>query len=199
MIKMAKLITENSDQVEITETKNKNLYITGIFSSAEIKNENGRKYKYDILKREVEKLIEQKVKQKRAFGELNHPTDSSINAERIAIIVEEMEFKGHDIYGRAKIIEDLPMGKIAAALVRNSGKIGISSRGLGTVNEDGYVNEDFNLITYDVVLDPSNPGSWVNGIYEGKEFPLHSNKTYSKEELSKIYVNEMTKKLRELL
>jgi hypothetical protein len=94
---------------------------------------------------------------------------ADINPDKIAILTTDLEWKGNDLYGKSKVL-DTPMGKIASTLIKE-GKIGVSSRGLGTVDEStGYVNEDYNLITWDLVTDPSNNPSWVNGIYEGKEF-----------------------------
>ena len=164
---MALLITETSYDVELLENKNKNMYIVGIFSSAEIENNNKRKYKKGILEREVTK-VEEKMNNRCLWGELSHPSNPEINPERISHLVESLEWKNNDVYGRAKIL-DTPMGKIARTLVKE-GKLGISSRGLGTVSEDGYVNEDYKLLTWDLVTDPSNSPSWVNGILENCEF-----------------------------
>jgi hypothetical protein len=164
-----KLITESSYDIQLYEdTKDKSLKIVGIFSSAEIENNNKRKYPKKILSREIDKVSE-KISNKSLFGELSHPSNPEINPERISHIVESLEWKNNDVYGKAKIL-DTPMGSIAKTLIKE-GRIGISSRGLGTVSESGAVNEDFRLITYDLVLDASNPGSqFVNGIYEGGEF-----------------------------
>lgn len=164
---MAKLITENSFELELVESKNKKPYIVGIYSTAELKNNNGRIYKKDILEREIKK-VQEKAKNNTLWGELSHPPNPEISADRIAILTQKLEWRGNDVYGKAKIL-DTPMGKIAETLIKE-GKLGISSRGLGSVSENGTVNEDFNLITYDLVTDPSNSPSWVNGIYEGKEF-----------------------------
>ena len=168
-----KLITETSRDVTVQEgQRSKDMYVIGIFSSAEVENNNKRKYKRDLLDREVEKIAE-KVGRKSCWGELGHPPSPEINPERIAILTESLEWKNNDLYGRAKIL-DTPLGNIARTLVKE-GNLGISSRGLGTVAEDGYVNEDFKLITWDLVTDPSNNPSWVNGIYEAEtwEYPSH--------------------------
>ena len=164
-----KLITESSYDLELYESKDdKSLKIVGIFSSAEIENNNKRKYKKDLLEREINK-VQEKIANKSLFGELSHPSNPEINPERISHIVESLEWKNNHVYGKAKIL-DTPSGSIAKTLIKE-GNVGISSRGLGTVNEEGYVNEDFNLITYDIVLDASNPGSkYVNGILEGQSF-----------------------------
>lgn len=165
-----KLITEMSYDLQIAESKAKGTHIVGIWSTAELKNNNSRVYKRDILEREIDK-IQQKVDEGTLWGELGHPPNPEINPERIAVLTSMLEWKGNDVYGRAKVL-DTPSGQIAKTLIKE-GKMGISSRGLGTVSEDGYVNEDFNLITWDLVTDPSNNPSWVNGIFEGKSFDWH--------------------------
>ena len=170
---MGKLITETSYRIELNESSNSsNPYVVGIFSSVENVNENGRTYSKSLFEREYNKIVP-KVHQKNLWGELGHSEKASIDPERIAILIEHLEWKGNDIYGKAKIL-DTPMGNIAKTLVKE-GNIGISSKGLGTVNEDGQVNEDFSLISWDLVIDPSNQTSWVKGIYEGKEFPMLNN------------------------
>jgi hypothetical protein len=173
MKKQFKLITEMSHDIAVQEgNRTKDMYVVGIFSSAEVENNNSRKYKRDLLNREVEK-IQEKIQRGSCWGELGHPPSPEINPERIAILTESLEWKQNDLYGRSKIL-DTPLGNIAKTLVK-SGRLGISSRGLGTVAEDGYVNEDYKLITWDLVTDPSNNPSWVNGIYEAKtwEYPDH--------------------------
>jgi len=162
-----KLITETSYDFDLHEGKDKNLYIAGIFSTAEMENNNKRRYGRKILEREVTKVNE-KIGKNCLWGELGHPPNPEVNPDKIALKIENLEWKGNNVYGKAKLL-DTPMGNIAKTLVKE-GSMGISSRGLGTVSEDGYVNEDFNLITYDLVTDPSNKPSWVNGIYEGQEF-----------------------------
>lgn len=162
-----KLITELSRNVQITQDE-QNVYVEGIFSSADIMNENGRRYKKDVLNREMEKL-DGKIKGKCLWGELGHPPNPEINPDRISHLVEKLFWDGDNVCGRAKIV-DTNMGKTAKVLIKE-GNLGISSRGLGTVSSsDNYVNEDFNLITWDLVTDPSNSPSWVKGIYEGQEF-----------------------------
>jgi hypothetical protein len=177
-VKTAKLITETSYRIELNESASANPYVVGIFSTVENINENGRTYSKDLFEREYNKIIP-KVKQKNLWGELGHSEKASIDPERIAILIEHLEWKGNDVYGKAKIL-DTPLGNIAKTLVKE-GSIGISSKGLGTVNEDGQVNEDFNLISWDLVIDPSNQTSWVKGIYEGKEFPIIDTTTVKKD------------------
>lgn len=166
---MAKLITEYSQDFQITEDDNKDMYAVGIFSSAEMKNNNKRRYKKEILEREVGK-VQEKIEKKCLWGELGHPPNPEVNPDKIALRTVKLEWKGNNLYGKAKIL-DTPMGQIAKTLIKE-GAMGISSRGLGTVGDDGYVNEDFHLITWDLVTDPSNKPSWVNGIYEGQNFDI---------------------------
>ena len=165
----AKLITEVSHDFEISESKVEGTHIVGIFSSAELENNNKRMYKKSILEREVGK-IQDKISKKSLWGELGHPPNPEVNPDKIAILTTQLEWKGNDIYGKAKVL-DTPMGNIAKTLIKE-GSMGISSRGLGTVGDDGYVNEDYNLICWDLVTDPSNNPSWVNGIYEGRTWEL---------------------------
>lgn len=163
------LITECNHDLQINEGSDKNLYVTGIFSSFGDRNNNGRVYEEGTMKREVDKILE-KIEKKCLWGELGHPPNPEINPDKIAIRVESLEWDGKDLYGKAKIL-NTPQGQIAKELVKE-GMIGISSRGLGTVAEDGTVNEDYNLLTWDLVTDPSNGPSWVNGIFEGKTWDL---------------------------
>ena len=169
MMTKAKLITEVSHDFEISESKAEGTHIVGIFSSAELENNNKRRYKKSILEREVGK-IQDKISKKSLWGELGHPPNPEVNPDKIAILTTQLEWKGNDIYGKAKVL-DTPMGNIAKTLIKE-GSMGISSRGLGTVGDDGYVNEDYNLICWDLVTDPSNNPSWVNGIYEGRTWEL---------------------------
>ena len=145
-------------------------------------------YKKDILEREVNKVNE-KIEKKSLWGELGHPNTPEINPDRIAILTTELEWKGGNLFGKAKIL-DTPMGGIAKTLIKE-GNMGISSRGLGTVADDGYVNEDFNLITWDLVTDPSNSPSWVSGIYEGRSFDDYFKKELTVEDAKK----HLTKKI----
>lgn len=170
-----KLITECSYDFQISEAKNgKDMHIVGIFSTAEMENNNKRRYSREILEREVGK-VQGKIKKNCLWGELGHPPNPEVNPDKIALKIENLEWKGNNVYGKAKLL-DTPMGAIARTLVKE-GSMGISSRGLGTVAENGYVNEDFHLITYDLVTDPSNKPSWVNGIYEGAEYNIPGKQT----------------------
>lgn len=166
----AKLITEVSHDFEVSESKAGGTHIVGIFSSAELENNNKRRYKKSILEREIGK-IQDKVSKKSLWGELGHPPNPEVNPDKIAILTTQLEWRGNDIYGKAKVL-DTPMGSIAKTLIKE-GSMGISSRGLGTVGDDGYVNEDYNLICWDLVTDPSNNPSWVNGIFEGRTWEIN--------------------------
>lgn len=132
---MAKLITEYSQDFQITEDDNKDMFAVGIFSSAELKNNNKRRYKKEILEREVAKVNE-KIDKKCLWGELGHPPNPEVNPDKIALRTVKLEWKGNNLYGKAKIL-DTPMGQIAKTLIKE-GAMDISSRGLGTVGDDGY-------------------------------------------------------------
>ena len=165
-----KLLTEVSQKVQVSSTDNDNICIEGIFSSAENKNINGRIYKKATLEREVDKLME-KVANKCLWGELSHPEKPDVTPDRISHLIEKLEWQGNDLIGKAKII-NTPMGQIAKTLLKE-GRIGISSRGLGTVNEtDSYVNDDYFMITWDLVIDPSNQPSWISAVTESKDFDV---------------------------
>jgi hypothetical protein len=177
-----KLITETVYGL-IHEEVGKNLYIHGIYSTANLKNENGRIYKKNILEREISKLNEKKISKKCLWSELGHPLNPSLNLERAAALVEKLEWDNDNVMGRSKII-DTPMGAIAKVLVKE-GNVGVSSRGLGSVSE-GIVEDSFDLRTYDIVSEPSNSPSWVAGIYEGKTFDSISHDLQEKGEIVTI-------------
>ena len=171
-----KLITEHTNEVEyIVEGKNKEQYIKGIFMQSDIKNQNGRVYPFSVLKKEVRNFNEKYVKQDRALGELGHPSGPTVNLDRVSHVITELQEDGKNFVGKAKII-DTPNGKIVKNLLESGVRLGVSSRGLGSVktNKDGVneVQDDFVLATVDIVSDPSAPDAFVNGIMEGKEFSL---------------------------
>lgn len=169
-----KLITEASYDVRLVESeKDKDLYVAGIFSTAEHENANGRKYRYGTLDREVNRIQENYLSKNLPFwGELGHPSTPEPNLDRIAIRTTVLEWKGNNLYGKAKVL-DTRMGREAKVLLKE-GPIGISSRGLGQVDEDKYVkDESFRLLAYDLVANPSNHPSFVNGIYEAAEFVIY--------------------------
>ena len=171
-----KLITEHTSDVEyIVEGKNKQQYIKGIFMQSDIKNQNGRVYPFSVLKKQVRTFNEKFVKQDRALGELGHPMGPTVNLDRVSHMITELYEDGKNFVGKAKII-DTPNGKIVKNLLESGVRLGVSSRGLGSVktNKDGVneVQDDFVLSTVDIVSDPSAPDAFVNGIMEGKEFSL---------------------------
>jgi hypothetical protein len=171
-----KLITEQIEEVQIlTEEKNgkKLLYIEGVFLQSELKNRNGRMYPFDVLNREVERYNEEYVKTKRALGELGHPDGPTINLDRVSHRITNLRAEGNNFIGKAQIL-DTPMGQIAKSLLDEGVQLGVSSRGMGSIDkrEDvSVVRDDFMLTTAaDIVADPSAPDAFVNGIMEGKEW-----------------------------
>ena len=171
-----KLITEHTTEVEyIVEGKNKQQYIKGIFLQSDIKNQNGRVYPFNVLKNQVRKFNENFVKKDRALGELGHPSGPTVNLDRVSHIITELYEDGRNFVGKAKVI-DTPNGKIVKNLLESGVRLGVSSRGLGSVkaNKQGVneVQDDFVLSTVDIVSDPSAPDAFVNGIMEGREFSL---------------------------
>ena len=178
-----KLITEHTNDVEyIVEGKNKQQYIKGIFMQSDIQNQNGRVYPFSVLKKQVKEFNEKFVKQDRALGELGHPSGPSVNLDRVSHIITELQEDGKNFIGKAKII-DTPNGKIVKNLLESGVRLGVSSRGLGSVktNKSGVneVQDDFVLSTVDIVSDPSAPDAFVNGIMEGKEFSLTGELEYT--------------------
>ena len=191
-----KLITEQSNDVEyIVEGKNKQQYIKGIFLQSEIKNQNGRVYPYAVLKKQVNKFNENFVKKDRALGELGHPSGPTVNLERVSHVITELYEDGKNFVGKAKVI-DTPNGKIVKNLLESGVRLGVSSRGLGSVktNRNGVneVQDDFVLSTVDIVADPSAPDAFVNGIMEGKEFSLTGELEY---DIRKEIRNTLSKRL----
>ena len=177
---MMKLITENIEEINVlTEEKDgkKTHYIEGIFLQGDITNRNGRNYPVNILEREVNKYNESFVGTGRALGELGHPDGPTINLDRVSHKILSLKREGNNFIGKAKLLET-PMGKIAKNLLDEGVKLGVSSRGLGSLNtKDGvnYVGEDFMLATAaDIVADPSAPDAFVEGIMEGKEWVWES-------------------------
>ena len=172
-----KLITEEIEQVEvIVEERNgkKNLYIEGVFLQGEIKNRNGRMYPMQTLAREVGRYNENFVQKGRALGELGHPDGPTVNLDRVSHKITSLTESGNNFIGKAKILST-PMGKIASNLLGEGVKLGVSSRGVGSLNKtnEGYsvVGEDFTLATAaDIVADPSAPDAFVDGIMEGKDW-----------------------------
>jgi hypothetical protein len=175
-----KLISEvNFDTIqpvitEAKEGKGKDYFIEGIFMQGGIKNRNGRMYPMETLDKEVSRYNDQFVKTNRAYGELGHPDGPTINLERVSHMIKDLRREGNDYVGKAKIM-DTPYGKIVKSLIDEGAQLGVSSRGMGSLqqNSDGIneVQGDFQLATAgDIVADPSAPNAFVNGVMEGVEW-----------------------------
>ena len=154
-------------------TGEKEYFIEGIFMQSEQKNRNGRVYPKSVIMNEVKRYNTEYVAKNRAMGELNHPQGPTVNLDRVSHIIKELKQQGNDVYGKAKIM-DTPMGRIAKNLIDEGAKLGVSSRGMGTLkqNDEGVneVQKDFMLAAVDIVADPSAPNAFVNGIMEGAEW-----------------------------
>jgi hypothetical protein len=171
-----KLISEEIVDIQfIAEEKNgsKSYFIEGVFLQSDIRNRNGRMYPFDTLNREVSKYNENYIQKGRALGELGHPDGPTINLDRVSHKIVSLQSEGKNFIGKAKILET-PMGKIAKNLLDEGVKLGVSSRGLGSIERRGDTNvvkDDFMLSTAaDIVADPSAPDAFVEGIMEGKEW-----------------------------
>ena len=171
-----KLITEQNESVEFLVEENgskKNHFIEGIFLQSDIKNRNGRVYPMNVLEKEVQRYSESYISKDRALGELGHPEGPTVNLDRVSHKIVSLQREGSNFIGRAKIL-DTPMGKIAKNLIDEGVKLGVSSRGVGSLQEKSgvnYVRDDFMLATAaDIVADPSAPDAFVEGIMEGKEW-----------------------------
>ncbi len=172
-----KLITEEVSNVKfVTEGKgaNKKMYIEGVFLQGNIKNRNGRMYPIETLNREVGRYSESFINKGRALGELGHPDGPTVNLDRVSHKITQLRREGNNYMGKAQLL-DTPMGKIAKSLIGEGVTLGVSSRGVGSLqtSNEGYkvVGEDFMLATAaDIVADPSAPDAFVSGIMEGKEW-----------------------------
>lgn len=174
-----KLLTEmiSFDKLQVIkeEVDGKKVFrLKGPFLEAEIENKNGRVYSKDILVREVSEFVTSKIKKNRSMGELDHPENPQINLERVSHIIESLEMKDNVGFGVAKLI-DTPMGRIAKTLVDEGIIVGMSTRGVGTLDGKN-VKEDYKLITVDIVADPSAPNCFVEGVLENKEFIIDGDK-----------------------
>jgi len=171
-----KLIAEYTDQdleciVEAKDGK-KTYAIEGIFASAEQKNRNGRIYKRDVMENAVNKYIDEQVSKGRAVGELNHPEGPTINLDKVSHKIESLNWKGNDVVGKATILAT-PMGKIVEGLLDGGVRVGVSTRGMGSLQRGTdamIVGKDFMLNAVDIVQDPSAPNAFVNGVMEGVEW-----------------------------
>ena len=172
-----KLIREEIESVEfLVEQKNgkKSMYIEGVFLQGNIKNRNGRMYPMETLRKEVSRYNENHVQAGRALGELGHPDGPTVNLDRVSHKIVSLKESGSNFVGKAKIL-NTPMGKIASSLIEEGVKLGVSSRGIGSLKmtREGVnvVGDDFMLATAaDIVADPSAPDAFVEGIMEGKEW-----------------------------
>jgi hypothetical protein len=172
-----KLITEyvENNLETICEAKKdgtKNYYIEGVFMQSEKKNRNGRIYTKESLEKAVEKYVTEQVKTGRAVGELNHPEGPTVNLDKVSHKITDLHWQGNDVVGKASILKT-PMGQIVEGLLEGGVKLGVSSRGMGSlVQKNGaqYVGDDFMLSTVDIVQDPSAPSAFVNGVMEGVEW-----------------------------
>jgi hypothetical protein len=195
-----KLITETIEDVKlITEGTgdDKKMYIEGVFLQSELKNRNGRMYPFSVLEKEVNRYNEEYVKTKRALGELGHPDGPTVNLDRVSHRITDLRSEGNNFMGKAQIL-DTPMGKIAKNLLEEGVQLGVSSRGMGSIDkrEDcNVVMDDFMLATAaDIVADPSAPDAFVNGIMEGKEW-VWDNGILKESKVAKYqrYVSEATR------
>ena len=171
-----KLISETLEDVQFLkeeDEKGKTYKIKGIFMQGDIKNRNGRVYPVDVLKNEVDNYNKKFVSKNRAYGELGHPEGPTVNLDRVSHMVTSLKQDGSNFIGEAKIM-NTPMGKIVKNIMDEGGTLGVSSRGMGSLeqkNGANYVKDDFYLATAaDIVADPSAPNAFVQGIMEGKEW-----------------------------
>ena len=172
-----KLIAEFTDHnieflTEKSENGSKRHFIEGVFMQSEEKNRNGRIYPKAIMEKAVDRYVTEQVKTGRAVGELNHPEGPTINLDKVSHIIEGLDWKDNDVVGKARILET-PMGNIVKGLLEGGVRLGVSTRGMGSLEEKNgvmYVKDDFYLSTVDIVQDPSAPTAFVNGIMEGVDW-----------------------------
>lgn len=172
-----KLIAEYTDQdleciVEATKDGGKKYSIEGVFAAAEQKNRNGRIYPKAVMENAVGKYVDEQVSKGRAVGELNHPEGPTVNLDKVSHKIESLDWKGNDVVGKATIL-NTPMGKIVEGLLDGGVRVGVSTRGMGSLQRGGdamMVGKDFMLNAVDIVQDPSAPNAFVNGVMEGVEW-----------------------------
>lgn len=186
--------------VESNEGK-KSHYIQGVFMQAEKPNRNGRVYPKSVLENELNKY-QTAIKEKRSMGELGHPENPSLNLDKVSHLITELRFDGNDIVGKAKIM-NTPMGNIARNFLEEGVKLGVSSRGMGSLIKKGEVNEvqgDFRLSTVDIVHEPSGIDCWVNGIMEDAEwiYEATSDSWRIAEQVKKEFQSKTAKQLAEV-
>ncbi|MGA1047136.1 MAG: primosomal protein [Minisyncoccia bacterium] len=199
-----KLIKEIHQDLEyITEEKSggkHNTYIKGIFMQSEQQNRNGRVYPKSVLEKELQRY-QNMISEKRSLGELGHPPNPQINLNNVSHLITNLQWEGNDIIGTAKIL-DTPMGKIAKNFIEEGVRLGVSSRGLGSLKERNGINEvqdDFHLATVDIVADPSAPDAFVEGIMENAEWICENGvwKTIEVEQAQKVIRKASNKQLAE--
>lgn len=185
------ILTEESDKGE------KKYFIEGVFLQGNLKNRNGRVYPMEILAKEAIRYTRNFIEQKRAFGELGHPDGPTINLERVSHMITSLQKEGDNYIGKAKVM-DTPYGKIVKNLIDEGAKLGVSSRGIGSLEEKSgtnYVKDDFQLATAaDIVADPSAPDAFVNGILEGKEWVYQAGLLVTKNTLAAEEMVEESRK-----
>lgn len=192
-----KLIAEFNETISpvITEAANgkKEYFIEGVFMQSDIKNRNGRVYPKAIMEKEVNRYKKEFVEKDRAFGELGHPEGPTINLDKVSHLIQSLELEGKNYVGKAKVLST-PNGEIVKALINDGAKLGVSSRGLGSLEQKGdaqYVKNDFQLATAgDIVADPSAPEAFVEGIMEGVEWVMENGI------LTRVQIETMQKELR---
>jgi len=183
-----KLFCDINEEIQVLTEENepgkKNYFIEGIFLMCDQKNRNGRVYTFEMMNKKVNEYNNSFVKQKRAFGELGHPEGPTINLERVSHMITDLYSDKKNFIGRAKIM-DTPYGKIVKNLIDEGAKLGVSSRGIGSleeINGINYVKDDYQLATAaDIVADPSAPEAFVRGIMEGKEWIYESGRLVEKD------------------
>tara|TARA_Y100001954_G_C15763865_1_gene580664 strand:- start:482 stop:1135 length:654 start_codon:yes stop_codon:yes gene_type:complete len=198
-----RLISENfvEDVEYITEqdekTGKKNYKLKGVFMQSEIKNRNGRVYPFEVLDKEVKRYNKEFIEQNRAYGELGHPDGPTVNLDKVSHMVTSLKPDGKNFIGEAKVMST-PMGNIVKNIMDDGGKLAVSSRGMGSLeqkNGANYVKDDFYLATAaDIVADPSAPNAFVDGIMEGKEW-VWNNGLLQEQEVAEIK-NEMERNIR---
>lgn len=200
-----KLISEYNEAKPLVESKDngkKDYFIEGVFMQADIKNRNGRVYPKEIMDKEVKRYIKEFVNEQRAFGELGHPEGPTINLDKVSHMITELNEDGTNWVGKAKILST-PNGEIVKNLIDDGAKLGVSSRGLGSLEQKSdaqYVKSDFQLATAgDIVADPSAPDAFVDGIMEGVEWIMDNGilKRQEMEDMREILMKEKQSRLEE--
>lgn len=165
MRKLYEYMSPEASRVQVMESQDgKELFMAGLFIQGDVKNQNGRIYPKNEIEKAVESVKQRLGKGETVMGELDHPEELQINLDRVSHIITEMHCDDANGIGKLKII-DTPMGNIAKALLKAGAKLGVSSRGSGNVNESGRVS-DFDIITVDIVAQPSAPDAYPKTIYE---------------------------------